>query len=408
MSEETTLFELTSAIRFVPKYDCIGIPLFCLKPSNKMYIAETDDALVIEAFHPFTDDDVNIERVWEVEEGTRFFQIGDPVPIPVWSKGKQRIISASSSLQDLDEALGSDEQVAVRLRSTLEKARKSVAGSQSEQVSWRSGSEFLERYKVLFQDQLAADRHWVSAFRQALRDAHEQPLFFRDSKAIHSLDETATKWAAQCANKAETPVVRQFIDALQRFGGGRSAVHIAEALALLRHVVAKPSSARTLSKAIEAFSSRHSAPGLIDFLLAQQWNDQLKSSLDKAYRDLSQSLTLALIKGKRSEIDNYSRIFGERYHLPLEAKDLAEQISSVKRRELVILAERVLNTRQHDDSFHLRQSFAFEAIETARLLDTIQKLLNPEIRHRHMVWDQVGISDEVFEDLQQLAKARRE
>ena len=90
---------MVAYIRFLPKLNSLAIPLFTTSSSNKLFIPETDNLLVIKHFHEFTNEDFTVESNIPSDWSTTRYSVGECTPIVFVLDEKVTILSGSLSVQ---------------------------------------------------------------------------------------------------------------------------------------------------------------------------------------------------------------------------------------------------------------------------------------------------------------------
>lgn len=176
---------------------------------------------------------------------------------------------------------------------------------------WRSLESFLA-------ERPTSDRYWVARYRDFLIEAfNNQPK----SGAVYGrLGNLAKQWAQECAAKADTNVIKLFYDSIFNFSYRDEQFTKALTFALMRHIVSKPSASGQIARELERAAHGTNSRSIVDYLRSTE----LAADEDFAatFEQLSMSLRAALIKGRRREIEGYTKLFGKSGSLPPQVSEI--------------------------------------------------------------------------------------
>jgi hypothetical protein len=358
-----------------------------------MFVPETDKSLVIESFQAMGNEDLTVIPIVDFNDIPQYYSTGDAVPIPVWKSGNIKVIISSWTWEKVTAEIGDAGNVSKRLQRTLHAANKGLFG-ESELVRKRLW-EFLSVKPT-------ADRYWVDSFRNHLMEVSTSR---RDENAslLPEYAQLAQVWARACAPKAEFKEIDHFVAGLGEYGKLHPEFIEAQAIALMKQIVAKPSSSRQMSRLISEVTERNRIPGVMDVIMSLGSRDQ---EIEDSFWKFKKCFRDSLISGKRTKIEAYSRLFGNSKNIPADLSEVAHDLLRYKVDELKRAADLVFNGHFRE-SMHVQQSVAGAALEDAKLVELIYGFLNPDAKNEDvfkMHWS--GIDRDTLLEFENAAKGR--
>ena len=121
----TDRYHTVAYLRFLPNINSLAIPLFTTLKSNRLFIPETDDLLVIKHFHEFTNEDFTVESNVPSDWSLTEYSVGECTPIVFVLDEKVIILNGSLSVQAFNTFYSdrSSDVVLGIVRSILRKAQ---------------------------------------------------------------------------------------------------------------------------------------------------------------------------------------------------------------------------------------------------------------------------------------------
>ena len=168
MTDEEEAHRLTGWIRLVPG-DGFGIALFSAG-KNALYVAETDDSLVITRFHAFYNEEgYEIDYALPAGHKSRSYSIGDGGPIPFSVGGLPGVADSDAGSEALLKAYGAqiDEGVIGTVARVIFQAE---TGAFERESLGRWIRDFERRYKTVFLEGAVHSRYWIEQYELAVRE----------------------------------------------------------------------------------------------------------------------------------------------------------------------------------------------------------------------------------------------
>ncbi len=168
MTDEEESHHLTGWIRLVPG-DGFGIALFSTG-KNAIYIAETDDSLLITRFHAFYNEEgYAIDYDLPAGHKSRVYSIGDGSPIPFSAGGLPGVADTDAGSEALLVAHGAqiDEGVVGTVARVILQAE---TGAFERESLGRRIRNFERRHKMVFLEGAVHSRYWIEQYELAARE----------------------------------------------------------------------------------------------------------------------------------------------------------------------------------------------------------------------------------------------
>ncbi|WP_376098791.1 hypothetical protein ACE7GA_09440 [Roseomonas sp. CCTCC AB2023176] len=205
MSED---YWLKAGMRLTRKREELSLPVFTKSHSNYMYMAQSDNRLLITAFLQFLNEygyrldfDLPAEVVQEP------YKIGSEAPIVVYTEGRTLVVRASNvsnSMNDLRSS-GASEALIANLLETAEIAR----AGRSEVVAATTKLEIALDNPDL--NQVNHSKYWVDLFCQAVKEASYQPAL-GDAIVRGRLGDLAREWFTRYSLSASASILYRMFD----------------------------------------------------------------------------------------------------------------------------------------------------------------------------------------------------
>ena len=172
MIAEDPVYRLCGWIRLVPG-DGFGIALFGTG-QNEIYIAETNDRLLIARFHAFYDEGYTIDYGLPPGHRDRVYAVGDDGSIPFFEGGNFGIVDVGLGSQAILKAYGAelDQGVVGAIARVVLEAETGVFERQAME---REAKAFEGEYDAVFAEEPVHSRYWVEQYEKAITAISDSP-----------------------------------------------------------------------------------------------------------------------------------------------------------------------------------------------------------------------------------------
>lgn len=200
-----SILRLIGALQLADGEDCIGLPLFSYSGTNHNYVAICGDDLRIAGFALFEEfEDYQIDSNLPFVDHKNEFEIGDPMPIPVWVDGQLSLVLSNSSPQIVDEApfyRGARPIVSEVLNSLHDTLYAAHSGkNESRRAQWQSDG-LRAAFGDVFYEAPVHSRYWISRFILAASAARKNDT--GQIELDEDLRELARRWLSLFITKTD-------------------------------------------------------------------------------------------------------------------------------------------------------------------------------------------------------------